>query len=122
MNNFSDSILNEQICISVPKNQAGIDDLDHFVDKSDNVEDFFLTRRQYDCLLPIFSLMNDKLGLLISEFEEEQIPAEKVLEALNISKTYQEKHVLDPDSSGISQLISALTYAFQIKMKVYLFF
>ena len=121
MNALSYSILNEPICISVPKNQAGILDLEHDVDKSENVEDFILTRRQYDYLQPIFTIMNSELGLMISEFEEELIPVEKVQAALNISKTYQEKHSLDPDS-GITQLITALTYAFKIGMQVYLFF
>ena len=122
MNATSESVLNELICISVPKNQAGISDLDHYMDKSEHVEDFILTRRQYDYLKPIFTIMNSELGLLISEFEEEQIPTGEVGRALNIAKTYQEKHHLDPASSGISQLISALAYAFEREMRVYLFF
>ncbi|MBQ9873152.1 MAG: hypothetical protein IJM30_01705 [Thermoguttaceae bacterium] len=70
--------------LCVPLNEQGTEEYDYDLPEWPNVFFYTINGEQYDELESVFWEWNDTLGLLIGQYEEETLPAEKTREALEI--------------------------------------
>ena len=109
--------------IAVPLNETGLEETDHGITKSENVQEWMLSEDQRNSLLQKF------LYQIASEYhipymdydEETNIPAGNIQECLKILIKKESLFTQDWDNKGFLLLKSAFEKASELKMPVYLF-
>ena len=106
--------------IGIPLNVANLDDIGMPWEEI-RWEDFEITSADYALLFDLFTKFNSTFGIIIDEYEEEVIPANKISEAISLTENYKEKFN-DEHVQAADKLLSALNRAKELNKPVELSF
>ena len=105
--------------INVPINQQGIEERESWDELMPNVRTFELTTTEYDRLIKVFNVWNKAFDLFIDSFEEEEMQAEDVPEALSLLDEFINKSDSSEFLAAVQKLKSGLQLAVDLGMKIY---
>ncbi len=113
--------------LGVPKNEKGIQLIEmtyevYTPELENDLEWFKFTASEIDDVFDLFLDFNEKLGTLIDFYEEDEIAADKIPEALRIAKKHFDKTPDQSKKRTIKKIIEALQLANDTKMPVGFFF
>lgn len=84
-------------------------------------EDFEISQSDYALLFDLFTDFNLAFGIIIDEYEDEIIPADKIGEAIARTEAYK-KRFRDEHVQAADRLLAALVRAKELNKPVELFF
>ena len=111
---------NHKFIIGIPLNVANLDDISMPWEEI-KWEDFEITPSDYALLFDLFTEFNSAFGIIIDEYEEEVIPADKISEAISLTENYKKKFN-DEHVQAADKLLSALNRAKELNKPVELSF
>ena len=101
--------------IYAPKNLEGYNHFEYFIEDKENVHEEELTQEEFDALdeypTGFFSLINKKWKVMVDLWEDEQLPAEHVAEALELANAMIAKSSNPAEISGLEKVKRALEVA-----------
>ena len=101
--------------IYAPKNLEGYNHFEYFIEDKENIHEEELTQEEFDALdeypTGFFSLINKKWNVIVALWEEEQLPAEHVAEALELANSMIAKSSNPAEISGLEKVKRALEVA-----------
>ena len=101
--------------IYAPKNLEGYNHFEYFIEDPENVHEEELTEEEYDALYwgkpSFFDLCYEKWKVLVGLWEEAQLPAEHVAEALELANAMIAKSSNPAEISGLEKVKRALEVA-----------
>ena len=101
--------------IYAPKNLEGYNHFEYFIEDKENVHEEELTEEEYNALdeyqAGFFSLINKKWKVMVDLWEDEQLPAEHVAEALELTNERIAKSSNPAEISGLEKVKRALEVA-----------
>ena len=84
-------------------------------------EDYQITKTDYDNLFELFCQFDQPFDIIIDEYEEEEIPADKIQTAIEMTEAYSSKSSTDVKTSA-NKLLVALQRAKELGKPLELFF
>ena len=106
--------------IGIPLNVANLDDIGMPWEEI-KWEDFEITSADYALLFDLFTEFNSAFDIIIDEYEEEVIPADKISDAISLTECYKKKFS-DEHVHAADKLLSALNRAKELNKPVELSF
>lgn len=107
--------INRYHMIYAPKNPEGYNHFEYFIEDEENIHTEELTQEEYNALdrlhTGFFSLIYEKWNVIVGEWEEEQLPAEHVGEALELVNEMLSKSDDPAEISGLEKVKRALEVA-----------
>ena len=101
--------------IFAPKNLEGYNHFEYFIEDPENIHEEELTQEEYDALYwekpSFFDLLYEKWKVLVGLWEEAQLPAEHVAEALELANAMIAKSSNPAEISGLEKVKRALEVA-----------
>ena len=101
--------------IYAPKNLEGYNHFEYFIEDKENVHEEELTEEEYNALdeyqAGFFSLIYEKWNVIVGLWEDEQLPAEHVAEALELANAMIAKSSNPAEISGLEKVKRALEVA-----------
>lgn len=84
-------------------------------------EDYQITQADYENLFALFCQFDKPFDIIIDEYEEEEIPADKIQTAIEMAETYASKSPIEIKAST-EKLLVALNRAKELGKPLELFF
>lgn len=113
---------NHRYCLSVPLNVESLDRIPEGLLWEDiQFEDHPISKTDYDNLFELFCQFDQPFDILIDEYEEEEIPADKIQTAIEMTEAYASKASIDIKEST-AKLLVALRRAKELRKPLELFF
>ena len=101
--------------IYAPKNLEGYNHFEYFIEDPENVHEEELTQEEYNALYSgyssFFRLIYEKWDVIVGLWEDEQLPAEHVAEALELANAMIAKSSNPAEISGLEKVKRALEVA-----------
>ena len=101
--------------IFAPKNLEGYNHFEYFIEDKENIHEEELTEEEYNALdeyqADFFSLIYEKWNVIVGLWEDEQLPAEHVAEALELANAMIAKSSNPAEISGLEKVKRALEVA-----------
>lgn len=109
--------------IGIPTNVSDLDGLDASGLTWEEIkwEDFEISSADYARLFDLFTDFNQAFAIIIDEYEDEIIPADKIDEAIALTEAYR-KRFRDERAQAADKLLAALVRAKELNKPVELFF
>ena len=112
-----------KICyVNVPLDDQRFYEHDCTDDPMTNVFTVELTVDDYDALFWLFRAWNDAFGTLIDLFEEDEIKAENVQEALGVLQNHMAESASSEFLAAAKKILPAVEKAVELNMPIYLDF
>lgn len=108
--------------LSIPLNVDSLDDIPEGVLWEDiKFEDYEITREDYHNLFPLFCQFDTPFDIIVDEYEEEEIPADKIQTAVEMTEAYIVRASAEVKTSA-HKLLAALRRAAELGKPIELFF
>ena len=109
-------------CLSIPLNVNSLDEIpDGMLWEDIRFEHFEISKSDYDNLFSLFCQFDEPLNLIIDEYEEEEIPADKIQMAIEMTEAYISKASAETKTSA-NKLLAALVRAKELGKPIEFFF
>lgn len=114
---------NHRFIIGIPTNVSDLEDpgASDLTWEEIKWDDFEISSSDYALLFDLFTDFNLAFGIIIDEYEDEIIPADKIGEAIALTKSYK-KRFRDDRVQAADRLLAALIHAKELNKPVELFF
>ncbi len=111
---------NHKFIIGIPLNVANLNDIEKPWEEI-RWEDIEITSTDYALLFDLFTEFNSAFNIIIDEYEEEVIPADKISDAILLTKNYKKKFA-DEHVQAADKLLAAFNRARELNKPVELSF
>ncbi len=110
--------------IGIPTNVSALNDLESSGLTWEEIrwEDFEISPSDYARLFALFTDFNRAFDIIIDEYEEEVIPADRIGEAISLTEAYRRRSKNESVVQSADKLLAALTRAKDLNKPVELFF
>ena len=109
-------------CLSIPLNVNSLDEIpDGMLWEDIRFEHFEISKSDYDNLFSLFCQFDEPLNLIIDEYEEDEIPSDKIQTAISLTEAYAKKASAETLAST-EKFLTALRRAQELQKPLELFF
>lgn len=105
--------------VQIPIDQKGVEEWNFCAPIFEKMEHFEFTEPEACFLDSLFMQYNEQFGLLIDQWEDEEMSADHVPEALAMAQQFAMQILDESMRSAINRFIEALELALKLKMPVY---
>lgn len=113
---------NHHYLLSIPLNVSDLDKIDEGVLWEDiKFEEFQITKADYDNLFALFRKFDQPFDIVIDEYEEEIIPADKISAAIEMTESYA-AGASDEVKASTEKFLAALNRAKELDKQILLSF
>lgn len=113
---------NHHYVLSIPLNIASLDNIpEGMLWEEIKFEDYQITQADYENLFGLFCQFDKPFDIIIDEYEEEEIPADKIQTAIEMTETYASKSSIEIKAST-EKLLVALKRAKELGKPLEFFF